>query len=187
MFRSVGIAVRMILRAPVFSLPSTWRQDIGKSLYQKVSKPKTAFVTPFGAWQFKVLPFGLKNAPAVFQRTMDAVLAGVKWVNCLVYIDDVLIYSKSFDEHILAIEEVFDRLIKCNFKLKPSKCDILKPELLFLGHLISAKGLQPNPSLLLRRNKHYLKENKMNLSQQVKNTSYHKELSRWISKKYLKE
>ena len=48
----------------------------------KESRAKTAFVTPFGAWQFKVLPFGLKNAPAVFQRTMDAVLAGVKWVNC---------------------------------------------------------------------------------------------------------
>ncbi len=109
------------------------------------SKSKTAFVTPFGAWQFKVLPFGLKNAPAVFQRTMDAVLAGVKWVNCLVYIDDVLIYSKSFEEHLKAIEEVFSRLVQHNFKLKPSKCDVLKPELLFLGHLISAQGLKPNP------------------------------------------
>ena len=66
-------------------------------------------------------------------------------MNCLVYIDDVLIYSKSFEEHLKAIEEVFSRLIQHNFKLKPSKCDVLKPELLFLGHLISAQGLKPNP------------------------------------------
>ena len=109
-------------------------------------KEKTAFVTPFGAWQFKVMPFGLRNAPATFQRTMDAVMAGAKWVHCLVYIDDVLIFSNSFDEHLEHIKDVFKRLVSHNFKLKPSKCEILRPEILYVGHLVSSRGILPNPA-----------------------------------------
>ena len=111
----------------------------------ETDKEKTAFVTPFGAWQFKVMPFGLRNAPSTFQRTMDMVLAGAKWNHCLVYIDDILIFSETVEEHFTHLEDVFERLIKYNLKLKPSKCEIFKPELLFLGHLISANGIKPNP------------------------------------------
>lgn len=108
-------------------------------------KEKTAFLTPFGAWQFKVMPFGLRNAPSTFQRTMDMVLAGAKWNHCLVYIDDILIFSETAEDHITHLGDVFERLIRYNLKLKPSKCDIFKPELLFLGHLISENGIKPNP------------------------------------------
>lgn len=108
-------------------------------------KQKTAFVTPFGAWQFKNMPFGLRNAPSTFQRTMDMVLSGAKWNHCLVYIDDILIFSETVDDHLQHIADVFGRLIKFNLKLKPSKCELFKPELVFLGHLISEKGIKPNP------------------------------------------
>ena len=108
-------------------------------------KEKTAFVTPFGAWQFNVMPFGLKNAPATFQRTMDIVMAGAKWNHCLIYIDDILIFSETVDDHLKHIKDVFQRLIKYNLKLKPSKCELFKPELLFLGHLISKAGIRVNP------------------------------------------
>ena len=109
-------------------------------------KEKTAFVTPSGAWQFRCMPFGLRNAPATFQRAMDMVLAGAKWNHCLVYIDDILIYSESVAEHLMHVREVFERLIKFNLKLKPSKYELFKPEIIFLGHLISEAGIKPNPA-----------------------------------------
>lgn len=112
----------------------------------QADKEKTAFVTPFGAWQFKVMPFGLRNAPSTFQRTMDMVLAGAKWNHCLVYIDDILIFSETVDNHIRDIHDVFSRLVKYNLKLKPSKCDLFKHEIMFLGHLISEHGIKPNPA-----------------------------------------
>jgi len=107
---------------------------------------KTAFVTTFGAWEYVKMPFGLKNAPATFQRTMDAVLAGLKWQCCLVYIDDILIFSKEKSEHIDNISDVFSRLIEAGLKLKPSKCELFKEEVLFVGHLVSASGIRPNPA-----------------------------------------
>ena len=85
-------------------------------------KDKTSFITDAGLFRFNVLAFGLTNAPATFPRYMDAVLAGLKWNILLVYIDDVLIYSKTFHDHLRDLEEVFDRLIEANMQLKPSKC-----------------------------------------------------------------
>lgn len=63
-------------------------------------REKTAFITPDGLFEFKVMPFGLCSAPATFQRVMDTVLAGLKWQTCLVYIDDVVVFASTFDEHM---------------------------------------------------------------------------------------
>ena len=106
------------------------------------SKAKTAFTTHCGLYQFNVMPFGLCNAPATFQRSMDLVLAGIKWKSCLVYIDDIIVFSKTFEEHIAELEELFTRLNKFNLKLKASKCFFCKKSVEYLGHVVSKHGIQ---------------------------------------------
>eukprot|EP00731_Ephydatia_muelleri_P034670 Em0071g11a len=83
-------------------------------------REKTAFSTPFGLYQFKVMPFGLCNAPATFQRLMELVLLGLHWTSCLVYLDDIIIFSKSVNEHLRQLEEVLDRLRGAGLKTKPN-------------------------------------------------------------------
>ena len=109
------------------------------------SKEKTAFITHNGLYEFNVLPFGLCNSPATFQRLMTHLMRGLEWSTCLVYIDDLIIFSRSFDDHLQHLEEVFKRLRDANVRLKPSKCHFVKPEVDYLGHLVSASGLRPNP------------------------------------------
>ena len=109
-------------------------------------REKTAFITHDGLFQFIKMPFGLCNAPATFQRLMDLVLAGLQWNNCLVYLDDVLIIGRTFEEHLKNLELVFDRLRKAGLKLKPSKCDICKKQVNYLGHVVSADGIATDPS-----------------------------------------
>ena len=107
--------------------------------------PKTAFVTGGGFYEYKVMPFGLINSPATFQRIMDMVLAGLKWVECMVYIDDIIIFSKDEDEHLKRLEHVFERLMEYNLKVKPSKCQFAFEVLPFLGHVVSKDGLRKDP------------------------------------------
>ena len=108
-------------------------------------RPKTAFNSPHGQWQFKRMPFGLKNAPGVFQRYMDLVLAGVKWQCALVFIDDVLVFSRTWQEHLKHLDHVLSLIDKAGLRLKGKKCLFCRKLLLYLGHVISARGLQPNP------------------------------------------
>ena len=108
-------------------------------------KAKTAFITTNGLYEFNVLPFGLTNAPATFQRYMDKVLAGLKWQCLLVYLDDVCVYSKSFDEHLVELEKTFLRMSEYNLKLKQNKCKFFHQEFLYLGHVVSPDGLRTNP------------------------------------------
>ena len=107
---------------------------------------KTAFCTQEGLFQFNVMPFGLCNAPATFQRLMDCVLAGLQWTSCLVYIDDIVIMGKYFEDHLHNLQQVFDRLKHASLKLHPSKCQFLQHEVHFLGHIVSAEGVSPDPS-----------------------------------------
>ena len=109
------------------------------------SKHKTAFITADGLYEFNVMPFGLTNSPATFQRFMDATLAGLKWKNLLVYLDDVCVFSSNFDSHLKDLEEVFDRLRKSKLKLKPSKCHFFQNEIKYLGHIITKNGVKPDP------------------------------------------
>ena len=95
------------------------------------SKDKTAFITHDGLYQGKVLPMGLSGSPSCFQRIMTHVLRGLTYKKALVYLDDVIIYSKSFDQHLLDLEEVFQRFQAANIKLKPSKCLFAKNQVEF--------------------------------------------------------
>ena len=111
------------------------------------SQEKTAFITIGGLYEFKVMPFGLKNAPAVFQRLMEKILQqlnpvdGRKFVS--VYVDDVLVFSSSFQEHVEHVTQVFKALQKAGLKLKPSKCRLFRKEVEYLGYLLTPDGLLP--------------------------------------------
>ena len=83
-------------------------------------KEKTTFVTPFGLHQFHVMPFGLTNAPSTFQRLMGLVLAGLSWSTCLVYLDDIIVFSQTVEEHFTCLADVLRRLNEAGLKLKPS-------------------------------------------------------------------
>ncbi len=108
-------------------------------------KPKSAFATPDGLFEFNVLPFGLCNGPATFQRLMDSVLAGLQWSSCLVYVDDVIIPGKTFEEHLCNLGNVLGRLRTANLKLQPAKCALVRKKVEFLGHIVSAEGIAPDP------------------------------------------
>ena len=88
------------------------------------AKPKTAFVTKRGLFKFNVMPFGLCNAPASFKRLMETVLSGLQWDICLIYLDDIIVIAKSFEEMLQNLEKVFLRLSSAGLKLKAKKCHI---------------------------------------------------------------
>ncbi|KAJ9509682.1 hypothetical protein QJQ45_011327 [Haematococcus lacustris] len=107
--------------------------------------PKTAFRTPMGHYQFKVLCFGLTNAPATFQRVMNEAFAEVINDCALVYLDDILVMSKDSEEHLVHLRRVFNLLRKNKFYAKLSKCEFMQRTLKFLGHIISAQGISVDP------------------------------------------
>ena len=109
---------------------------------------KTAFITKYGLYEYTKLPFGLCNAPSTFQRCMELVLRGLQWQTLLIYLDDIIIHSMTIEEHFQRLEEVLKRLSEAGLKLKPSKCQLLKPEVLFLGHVVGRDGIRPNPQLV---------------------------------------
>lgn len=108
-------------------------------------REKTAFTTGQGLWQFKVMPFGLCNAPATFERLMETVLKGLSYEACLVYLDDIIIVGRSFDEHLENLRKVLQKLKDVNLKLSPAKCKLFRHEVTYLGHVISAEGVRTDP------------------------------------------
>ena len=107
---------------------------------------KTAFITSRGMYAFRKLPFGLANAPPTFQRFMDLLLSGLSMDVCLAYLDDLVLHSKTPEEHLERLEEVFRRLQDANLKLKPSKCSLMQTEISFLGYRVSGSGIATDPS-----------------------------------------
>ena len=105
-------------------------------------RDKTAFVSHTGAWQFTRMPFGLANAPATFQRALDILLAGVKWQFCLVYLDDVIIFSKTEEEHINHVDSVLKILRQAGVTLKLKNSEFFKKSVSYLGHTIRPGRLE---------------------------------------------
>lgn len=117
-----------------------------RSGYYKVplapkSRPKTAFCTGRGLWQFKVLCFGLCNAPATFARLMDKVLAGVPCQQCLVYLDDILVQSTSFEASLESLRPVLARNKVAGLKLHPDICHFMQWQVRFLEHRVGGEGI----------------------------------------------
>lgn len=123
--------------------------DLSKGFHQleldERTKHKTSFVTMFGQYEYNVLPMGLKSAPGAFQRCLTTILSGLDYERCLIYLDDILVFSSTFKEHLENLELVIFRIRQANLKLKISKCFFGAQELKYLGHIISPKGISPDP------------------------------------------
>ena len=92
------------------------------------------------------MPFGLWNAPGTYQRLMGMVLQGHLGHICHAYLDDVIVFSTSSEDHLAHLEKVFERIHKTGLKMKPRKCQFFRAEVMFLGHKISASGIEPDPA-----------------------------------------
>ena len=118
-----------------------WQVEI-----KEEDKNKTAFqVGGLGFYEFNRMPFGLCNAPASFQRLMERCMGELNLRDCLIYLDNVIIFSSTFEEHLERLDAVFSRLKQHNLKLKPSKCEFLKSEVTYLGHVVSEEGIRTDP------------------------------------------
>ena len=110
---------------------------------------KTAITTKYGLFEYTKLPFGLCSAPSTFQRCMEMIFRGVQWEILLIYLDDLIVFSgPDYDEHFQRLQSVMQKLIQAGLKLKPSKCQLLQQEVLFLGHVVGQAGIRPNPALI---------------------------------------
>ena len=121
-----------------------------KSAYHHMSivendKEKTAFSVGYKHLEFNRAPFGLMNSGSYFSQLMSIVLKGIKGIYVINYLDDILVYSEDFESHIRHLTEVFKRLKQANFKLNLAKCEFVKSSVEYLGHVIDATGLRPNP------------------------------------------
>ena len=123
--------------------------DMSKAYHQgyidENSRHLTAFVTPWTIYEWLRIPFGLRNAPPLFQRFMNRVLGEYKGKLCEPYLDDVLCHSKTFDEHLKDLEKVLLKLREHGVKLRAEKCEFAKTEVRYLGRLISGQGYRPDP------------------------------------------
>ncbi|XP_050462030.1 uncharacterized protein LOC126857007 [Cataglyphis hispanica] len=126
--------------------------------------PKTAFSTPYGHYQFKRMPFGLKNAPATFQRLMDNVLSGLQGNELFVYMDDIVIYARSLKEH------------------EPDKCEFLRHEVAYLGHIIGADGVKPDPNKIKSISEFPIPKNEKNIKQFLGLAGYYRRFIPQFSK-----
>lgn len=119
--------------------------DINAGYWQigvaKEDREKTAFATSMGLYQFVKMPFGLVAAPSEFCRLMGDVFRDLQWVECLLYMDDIIVPAKTVEESLLRLEHVFQRLKSANLKLKPSKCIFFQKSVKFLGHEVSEQGV----------------------------------------------
>ena len=106
---------------------------------------KSAFVTHGGLYQYKVLPFGLCNAPSTFERLMEVVLRGLQFNSCLIYLDDIIVFGPDFETHAARLEAVLTKLAAAGLKVKPRKCQLGRREVTFLGHIVRASGVSTDP------------------------------------------
>ena len=108
--------------------------------------PETAFVTKYGLYEFTKMPFGLSTAPQTYKCLMELTLSGLQWSLCLIYLDDVIVFSHGFDGHIDRLDRVLTQICAAGLKLKLSKCVFFAPKVSFLGHIVSQDGVSPDPN-----------------------------------------
>ena len=113
---------------------------------EEEAKPLTTFAMgPLGFWECKCMPFGLTNAGATFQRLMESCLGELLLNWSIIYLDDIIVFSQTPEEHVHRLRAVFSKLREASLKLKPSKCDLFRKEIKYLGHVVSNKGVSTDP------------------------------------------
>ena len=118
-----------------------WQVEMEEEL-----KPLTAFtVGPLGFYECERMPFGLTNAPATFQHLMENCLGELHLNWCIIYLDDIIVFSNSPEDHLHRLRGVFNKLEKAGLKLKPKKCEFFKTKITYLGHIVSAKRIETDP------------------------------------------
>ena len=114
---------------------------------EKVDREKTAFALPRGGlYQFVTMPFGLCNAGITFQRLMETVLGTLQWSVAVLYLDDIVVFGKTFEEHMVNLEKVLEKLHESGLLLKCTKCKFFRREATFLGHIVSKQGIRTDPN-----------------------------------------
>ncbi|XP_053372981.1 uncharacterized protein LOC123532109 [Mercenaria mercenaria] len=109
-------------------------------------KERTSFtVGPLGLWEFNKMPFGLTNSPATYQRLMEECIGDLNMKICVIYLDDLIIYSDTFDQHLKNLDLILTRLKACNLKLASEKCQFFKQRVTFLGHVVTSEGIETDP------------------------------------------
>ncbi|EXX59701.1 gag-pol fusion protein [Rhizophagus irregularis DAOM 197198w] len=136
----------------------------------------------YGTYQFLVMPFGLCNAPATFQRLMNGILEGILWDFVVVYLDDLNVYSTTFEKHLEHLRNVFNRLKNAGLKLNPEKCYFIKRELSFLGYVISSKGICTDPTKIEKVENFPIPRNVTQLRGFLGLASYYRRFSKDFSK-----
>lgn len=123
--------------------------DLKSGYYQievaEVDKPKTAFVCPLGFWEFNRMPQGVTNAPSTFQRLMERCMGDINLKEVLVFLDDLIVFSKTLEEHERRLLQVLTRLKEYGLKLSPEKCRFFQTSVRYLGHIVSERGVETDP------------------------------------------
>ena len=128
------------------------------------------------------MPFGLKSAPTTFQRLLDLVLTGLHGTELFLYLDDIVLYANSLEEHEEKFNKLMERLSAANLKLQPDKCEFLRPEVAYLGHIIDKEGVRPDPNKL-EDVKHFpILKNPKNLKQFLGLAGYYRRFIEGFSK-----
>ncbi len=144
---------------------------------------KTAFITSEGLYECLVMPFGLCNAPATFQRLMHEVLGNLIYTKAPVYLDDIIIHSKTFEQHLEDIQKVFDRLRDARLMSKESKCEFCAAEIKFLGHIVGRDGRKVEPDKVEKVKNYPRPENISQLRGFLGLASYYRKFIKDFSKK----
>lgn len=156
--------------------------DLAQGYYQLElhpdSRPYTAFTTERGQYQMKRLGMGLKTSPSAFSRLMTIAMSGLNYDSCFIYLDDLIVFGHSLQNHNQNLLKVLHRLRKVNLKLNPIKCEFLKKEILYLGHIISDKGISPDPEKISAISKYPVPKNSDEAKRFVALTNYYRKFIR---------